>query len=134
MAAKNRLSAFYYPGPVFYFFKKIIARAVAHKKIMHNRTPSLVPFTPKWHVGQQRAPSLICRSLAISLMPPHLHDFVLHCPSPSDLGASSRVSLLASSFCNRSYLTSDVANPLPASSHQDGNHWFSSTPFKEIFI
>ena len=39
-----------------------------------------------------------------------------------------------SSFCNGSFLAGDMANPPPASPHQDGSHSFGSTPFKKIFV
>ena len=39
-----------------------------------------------------------------------------------------------SSFCKGSFLAGDMANPPPASPHQDGSHWFGSRPFKKIFV
>ena len=69
---------------------------------------------------------------------PHLLYFLLNCPSPCDLGATPLAfpfwRPMHSSFCNGSFLAGDMANPPPASPHQDGSHWFGSTPFKKIFV
>ena len=62
---------------------------------------------------------------------PHLLYFLLNCPSPCDLGATPLAfpfwRPMHSSFCNGSFLAGDMANPPPASPHQDGSHWFGST-------
>ena len=69
---------------------------------------------------------------------PHLLYFFFNRPSPCDLGATS-LSFpfwrpVHSGFCNGGFLASDVANPPPASPHQDGSHWFSSTPFRDLYL
>ena len=69
---------------------------------------------------------------------PRLLDFLLHRPPPCDLRAASLAFSfwrpMQSSFRNWGFLASDVANPPPTSPLQDGSHWCSSTPFKEIII
>ena len=68
----------------------------------------------------------------------HLLYFLLNCPSPCDLRATPLAfpfwRPVHSSFCNGSFLAGDMANPPPAFPHQDGSHWFGSTPFKKIFV
>ena len=64
--------------------------------------------------------------------------FPFQLSSPCDLRATPLAfpfwRPVPSSFCNGSFLEGGMANSPPASPHQDGSHWFGSTPFKEILV